>query len=119
MARKDRKNGRAKIVEYRSLLQAEHDPGIIWDDDEAYEDYIKNGKTIEELMKEYPPAQPIDIHEWSKDDFKEYYEGLADGMGEDAAWSFLYAKILERAGEGDGGVSPDELFGKDWDLEFR
>lgn len=100
-----------KISEYRSMSMAEHDPDIIWDDDGAYEDYIKNWKPVEELMKEFPPEQPIDIHEWTKDDFRSYFEVYSDAMGEDAAWALLYSKILHRAGEGDGSIALEELTG--------
>ena len=115
---KKRKNmyDEERIREYRWLQVAEHDPDFITDPDEAYRDYLESGpKTIKELMEEFPPEQPIDIREWTKEDFRDYFEALETGMGKDAAWSFLYAKILERAGEGDGGIALEELFGEGWD----
>ena len=78
------------------------------DDDKSYEDWVKNHKTPEELMEMFPPEQPIDVKEWTKDDFRQYYNEIRKSMTADVAWEFLYAKILDRAGEGDGGVSFDE-----------
>ena len=101
-----------KISEYRTMSMAEHDPDIIWDADEAYEDFINNQRPIDELMKEFPPEQPIDIRAWTKDDFRSYFEVLSSAMGDDAAWALLYSKILHRAGEGDGGVTVEELLGE-------
>ena len=113
--KKTSKEDEARIREYQLLTEAEHDPDIILDPDEAYQDFIENWRPIEEVMKDFPPEEPIDVKEWTKDDFRSYYKGIKSAMGKEAVWSFLYAKILERAGEGDGGVSPDELFGEGWD----
>lgn len=72
--------------------------------DKAYEDYSENWKSPEELMKQFPPEETDDIKEWKMEDFRNYYKGIKRQFGKDAAWNFLYAKILERAGESDGGV---------------
>ena len=109
------KEDEARIREYQLLTEAEHDPDIILDPDEAYQDFIENWRPVEEVMKDFPPDEPIDVKEWTKDDFRSYYKGMKSVMGKDAAWTFLYAKILERAGEGDGGVSGEELFGEGCD----
>lgn len=105
-----------RIREYQLLSMAEYDPDIILDADEAYEDWLKcQDLPEEEMRKRWGLDEQKNILEWTKEDFREYYEAIKGGMGDDVAWNFLYAKILERAGEGNGGISPDELFGEGWD----
>lgn len=74
------------------------------DPDKAYEDWINNQRSPEELIKLFPSEQPTDVMSWGKDDFKDYYKSIKKQLGKTAAWDFLYAKILERAGEGCGGI---------------
>ena len=97
-----------RILEYRLLAEAEHDPDIILDPDEAYEDWIKWMELPpEERAKVTAKNSMPDVRKWDRDDFRHYYKSIKQCMDKDAAWSFLYAKILERAGEGDGSVGID------------